>query len=339
MRASEARPLSAGDAAPPPALDAVRSLLHRGVRPGKVPEALVRRPARLALFVLGPSILAGLLWLVLPRWYQSGATLTVEAGTLSPTGGAVLGLASQLGLAGAAAATSPQFYADLLTSRVLLEHVLGSPLPFSDASGLEPLEVFWNHGKPVDARAHARAVRLLQRHFAASANPRTGVITLTVDGPTRRAAKLMADTALAALNNLVVSIRKRHASEERAFLEARWTELRDSLASREGNLRAFYERNRQISSPQLQFEELRLRREVDRIQGIFVQVGSQLEQARIQEVRDVPAISVIDSPIEPITKVSPKLAVMLVTAALLGFLCAMVVALLEIASSDLIRGQ
>jgi len=290
--------------------------------------------------MLVPIFLAVVAGITLPSWYASGATLTVETGTPLPAGSSVLGLASQLGLAGGTASTSPQFYSDLLTSRLLFERILRASFPIGTGGEPEPLESFWNRSRPVDPRAHARSLEKLRKHFSASANPRTGVISFTVEGPTGAVAKLMADTALAALNDLVVSIRRQHASAERQFLEERWKALRDSLSAHEDALRTFYERNRQITSPQLQFEELRLRREIDRVQTIYAQLGAQLEQARIQEVRDVPAISVIDPPIAPVRKSAPRVSLLSFTGALVGAVLVLIVALMRTAMAHVgERGQ
>jgi hypothetical protein len=135
-----------------------------------------------------------------------------------------------------------------------------------------------------------------------AANPRIQQVSFTVEGPSMKVARLMADTILVALNDLVVEVRRKRANAEREFLEKRFGALGDSLRAREDVLRQFYEQNRNLASPQLQFEEVRLRRDVDRVQNVYAQVGGQLEQARIQEVRDTPALIVVDPPIDPVRK-------------------------------------
>ncbi len=319
----------------PSLLDAVRALMYQGVSLGDLPAALLRARGRTLAVITIPVLAAAAAALLLPRWYESGATLTIEAGTTPIPPGGVLGLASQLGLAATDASRSPQFYSDLLRSRVLLEHVLSAQFPLAANGGLQDLETYWNEGRAPTPRLHDRAIEKLQDRLSASANARTGVITFTLEGPSKPVAKLMADTALAALNDLVVSIRQKHATAERQFTEERWKALRDSLTAREEVLRRFYEHNRQITSPELQFEELRLRREVERVQTVYAQIGAQLEQARIQEVRDIPVISVIDPPIEPIRKSSPKGKLLLATAAVLGAAVAVILTLVQMARESL----
>lgn len=316
-------------------LEGLRLLMYRSVSLNDLPSALFRARGRSLAIIVLPILAAAVAALTLPRWYQSGATLTIEAGTTPIPQGSVIGLASQLGLAATDASRSPQFYADLLGSRVLLEHVLSAQFPLGPSGRLQNLEDFWDNGRPSTPRLHDRAIGKLQDHLGVSANTRTGVITFTLEGPSQAVAKLMADTALAALNDLVVSIRHKHAAAERQFTEERWKVLRDSLTAREETLRRFYERNRQITSPELQFEELRLRREVERVQTVYAQIGAQLEQARIQEVRDIPVISVIDPPIEPIRKAAPKTRLLLITAAILGTAVAIILTLVQMALEGL----
>jgi uncharacterized protein involved in exopolysaccharide biosynthesis len=142
----------------------------------------------------------------------------------------------------------------------------------------------------------------------------------------------MADTVLAALNDLLVAVRRKRATAEREFLEKRFSALGDSLRVREDALRRFYEQNRNLSSPQLQFEDVRLRREAERVQSVYAQLGSQLEQARIQEVRDTPALTVVDPPIEPVRKSAPIRKTWMLTAALLAGALALLLAMVEAAN-------
>jgi uncharacterized protein involved in exopolysaccharide biosynthesis len=158
------------------------------------------------------------------------------------------------------------------------------------------------------------------------------MVTFRVEGPSKTVAKLMADSAFAALNELATTTRRKRASAEREFLEERWHALSDSLQAREDALRRFYERNRNLASPELQFEEARLRREVERVEGVYAQLGSQLEQARIQEVRDTPALTAVDPPIEPVRRSAPQRRLWALTAAILGAALALLLAMLETAN-------
>jgi hypothetical protein len=219
-----------------------------------------------------------------------------------------------------------------MQSRSLHDRVLAARLPVGRDGAVTSLVEVWG-GDDTTARSWARARQRLNAHFASDVNARTGVISFSIEGPSPHAAKLMADSALGALNAMVVAIRRQRATSERRFLEARWEQARDSVRAYEAALRGFYERNRVALSPSLQFEETRLRREVDRVSTISGQLATQVEQARIQEVRDTPAVAVIDAPIEPVRKTSPRILVLLFVGLVLGAMTAVLLGLLEAASS------
>ena len=59
-------------------------------------------------------------------------------------------------------------------------------------------------------------------------------------------------------------------------------------------------------SPQLAFEESRLRRQVQLRQELYVTLRREYETARIEEVNDTPVITVIDAAVVPQRKSGPK---------------------------------
>ncbi|SRR6266699_1045898 len=324
-------------------LTGLRLLFHDGVDTRLVWVRMWAARRRTAGLTLGAAAVAVAVSFLVPYWYQAGATLVVDTGQQMNLGGAgggggmggaggVLGLAAQLGVGGGTGPMNPQFYEALLKSRSLQQHVTGAAYPLGEHGELLTLEQYWSRKEHPDARDQFRAVKKLGRHFETSTNPRTGIVTFKLEGPSKPVAKLMADTAFAALNGLAVTIRRRRASAEREFLEGRWHALSDSLQAREDALRRFYERNRNLASPELQFEEARLRRETERVQGVYAQLGSQLEQARIQEVRDTPALTAVDAPIEPVKRYSPMRALWALTAAILGAALALLLAMAETAN-------
>ena len=318
-------------------LSGLRLLLYGGVETRLVWVRLWAAQWRTLGLIFGTAAAAVVVSFFVPKWYKSGATLVVDTGQQPSLGGGaggagVLGLAAQLGFGGGMGPTNPLFYEALLKSRSLRERVTTAPFPLGPHGELETLEQYWSHKEHPTARDHIGAVRKLGRHFETSANPRTQQVAFQVEGPSMRVSKLMADTALAALNDLVVEVRRKRATAERAFLEGRFQALGDSLQTHEEVLRRFYERNRNLASPELQFEEARLRRAVERVQSVYAQLGSQLEQARIQEVRDTPALTVVDPPIVPVKKSAPLRALWAFTAALLGAALALLLAMAETAN-------
>jgi uncharacterized protein involved in exopolysaccharide biosynthesis len=80
-------------------------------------------------------------------------------------------------------------------------------------------------------------------------------------------------------------------------VEARLAEARTELVDAENRLATFLERNRRYQdSPELTFEAARLQRQVDLQQQVYASLAQAYEKARIDEVRNTPVLSVVDSP-------------------------------------------
>jgi uncharacterized protein involved in exopolysaccharide biosynthesis len=95
-------------------------------------------------------------------------------------------------------------------------------------------------------------------------------------------------------------VRQSQASAERKFTEARLAEGAEELRIAENRLQGFLQGNREFGgSPALGFERDRLNREVAMRQQIYTSLAQAYEQAKIDEVRESPVITVLNPPIEP----------------------------------------
>jgi hypothetical protein len=111
--------------------------------------------------------------------------------------------------------------------------------------------------------------------------------------------------------------RQSQAAAEREFTFRRLEEVRGDLRQAENRFEAFLERNRGFDSPSLLFEQDRLRRAVSLQQQLFTTLAQAYEQAKIDEVRDTPVITVIEAPETPI-RPEPRGTVRKVVLAALG---------------------
>jgi uncharacterized protein involved in exopolysaccharide biosynthesis len=151
-------------------------------------------------------------------------------------------------------------------------------------------------------------------------NIRTGVVSFTATGRTPEMAKTVADSILAAVNDFNINIRQTRARAEHAFAEARADEAARALTAAENAVAQFNTRNRVYSSPALQTENDRLKRVADIAAQVYLQLRLQAEQAAVQQVRDTPALTVIDAPTLPIKASSPKKILSVLAGALAGLL-------------------
>jgi len=124
------------------------------------------------------------------------------------------------------------------------------------------------------------------------------------------------DLAAAVANRLVdyvnefnAKTRQSKARMRRLFVEGRIADSEGELRSIEDQLKTFYQRNRSWDqSPELRVEEGRLRRQVEIRQEVVLTLRREYEMARIEEVNDSPAITVIDPAVPPLEKSKPRRA-------------------------------
>ena len=81
--------------------------------------------------------------------------------------------------------------------------------------------------------------------------------------------------------------------------------------------------------PQIDADLMRLSREVDIQNTLFIYLTQQYEDAKIQEARNTPTIQLLDPALPPIEKSSPKRMLMVIVMALITFICTSIYALFQ----------
>jgi len=248
--------------------------------------------------ILGTGVLAalvaGAVILLLPRSYSSQSAFVTQSRRSSST---LSGLAAQFGLnmPVAEASQSPQFYADFVRSRPVLASAASRT--YQVAAGGITVAQMYGIEKSDSAQTEFAVVERLGRQVEAAASVRTGVVRLRTRLRSAEAAQQLNQTLLELLNRFNMETRQSQAGAERAFAEQRYSDASARLRTSEAELLRFYQRNRDIRhSPELQFEADRLQRVVAMDQDVATSLLQALEQARIEEVRDTPLITVIEPP-------------------------------------------
>lgn len=208
-----------------------------------------------------------------------------------------------LGIGSGDATRTPEFYAELVTSRRLLERAVQHPYRVSETGPdtaflITSLSEFDKIRNP---RAKIRpAAEWLGARTSTAIRPRTGVVTLSVTTASPSLSTAVAARLLQLISEFDQSTRQSAARAEREFSEERLEAVRQSLYQTEDRLARFLDQNRAISgSPRLRTEEERLSREVARQQQVYITVAQALEKAKIEEVRAQPVLTVIDPPVPP----------------------------------------
>jgi uncharacterized protein involved in exopolysaccharide biosynthesis len=262
--------------------------------------------------------------LLKPRTYSASASFVAQ-GRSGASG--LSGLAAQIGLAVPVAegAQSPQFYLDLIQSREILRDVVDSNYAVPTDTGLArgTLADFFAVSEPTAALRREAAMDRLRSRLTAALSPKTGVVTYRVTTQYASLTHQISERIVTLLNRFNLQTRQSQAAAERKFTSQRLDEAAQELRLAENRLLMFLQRNRQFAnSPELRFEEDRLSREVALRQQIYTTVAQAFEQAKIDEVRDTPVITVIERPEVPVRPdrrhVVQKVAIGLVVGLLVG---------------------
>lgn len=303
----------------------------RNALPGEISlvrfaNVLLRYRRVVAGLALAGAILVVGVTLVLPRTY------TTESSFLPQTSESDLsrlaGLAAQFGFSVSAARGGdvPQFYVDLLRSRELLEATVQGPYeppivesgPRADAgendigaegigekeeasadAGVSLVHYYGFDDHPRD-EAVDRAVERLRDDLRIRTRAETGLVELAVTTRSPALSYQVASRMLDLVSAFNLERRQSQAAAERAFIQERLGETEGELRAAENSLKAFLQQNRRYeNSPDLRFEFERLQRRVDLRQRVYSSLAESLEQARIEEVRNTPVLTLVDAPRVP----------------------------------------
>ncbi len=294
-------------------------LEERAVRLLKHGRVLLGVPIVLATAFVGISLL-------LPRGYTAAGTFAPQASANSLA--RFSGVAAQLGLSlpSQQASESADFYADLLGSRHVLSQLVRTRYqrgPGSDTSSATLIELYRIHGED-SARREDRAVQKLRRAIDVSVTSKTGVVSFRVTSTDPHLSMEIANRALEIVNQFNLERRQSRAGEERRFVEGRLEDGRTDLRIAEDRLQSWLQQNRDYrDSPRLMFEYQRFQNEVTLKEGVVNTLAQAYEQARIDEVRDTPVLTVIDEPTIPSRPDSRHLVAKALLCLILGGMAAL----------------
>lgn len=269
------------------------------------------------------SVVVGLVTLgvnfLLPKYYRANAIILPETdkNKLSSMS-SLAGLASLAGV-NVSGGDISRLYPVILTSESVLAAVAEKRFAterFKDSVSLIQY-MGLDEGSP--AKDLDEALRRMKDLLVVSFDPKTSVVSASVE---MREPRLAADVLNAAIDELDKFLREKKstsATEQRKWIESRLGQVDLELRSAEEVLKNFREKNRQVSnSPQLLLEQDRLAREVQVKGTIDIELRKQAEIAKIDEIKQVTTINVLDEGREPVRKERPKRA----TNAVIGFLLA-----------------
>jgi uncharacterized protein involved in exopolysaccharide biosynthesis len=306
----------------------------------KVVNAVLRRRLLLIWLPLSLMVLVMVITLLTPPSYTARASFTPQQADAAQS--ALAGLIGQTGLpiGRVMGAQSPDFYAELLESRELLRSLATTEYTVSlerrdrllrkhTETVTGDLTVLLEIESEAPEQAREAAVERVRNLMAVTVSRASGIVSMRVSTPSPSLSAAILERTLELVQQFNTQARQTRAAAERRFIEGRLEETREEMLAAENALQQFLDQNRAFQqSPQLTFEYDRLHRESVRRQELFASLAQAFEQARIDEVRNTPVVTVIEHPVEPAFRDRRMLLIKGFLALVVGFLVAGMFALL-----------
>ncbi len=285
----------------------------------EVGKLIVSKRKMVYAIVFPVVFLTALIMFTTPNVYQSKAIIL-------PTGGTdnMRTIKELVGLGGAmnmGKENSSELYPLILQSNLIRDSVLSQEYDITfegEKLHIIPSEYF-GQTDPTRLRKALAGATVIK------ANKRTGEIYMSVETEYPELSKAILTEYLNQLENYNRHVRKSSARENQRYLEARLKESTAELHKAEEAIRAFREVNSNWASTtnaDILNELTRLERDLEIKSSAYLFLQQQLEVAKLNAQKDIPILSILDTPSLPTIKSGPKRVITIFFAGVISFILA-----------------
>ena len=267
--------------------------------------------------------------LLMPNYYRAMATLLpdTEKGKLASLGG-VSELVSLAGL-NMGEPSLVKLYPRIIVSEAVLRNVIYVKYHTEKSADSVTLSELWNVPGDTHELIYERTLNLLRDLLDVSMDNKTNVVSIAVETKDPLISAAIVNNITSELDKFIRTKKTTSAGEERRWVEARLAEVKNDLEKSENALKGFREKNRRvIDSPELLLEQERMMREVQINTALYTELKKQYEVIKIEEIKNIPIITIMDPAYPPALKERPHRSVIVMTvffisiAAALGYVFA-----------------
>ena len=290
----------------------------------KLPEILApvwTERKRVLFWSLGVAAVTAILnFAVFNLSYKATTTLLPETEK-----GKLGGLSQFSGLAQLAGVSVPnadvsRLYPIILTSETVLIPVIEHTYQTGRYQQPVNLITFLDIEEGSPAKDMERALKEMRGLITTAYDTKTSTVIVTLELEEQQLAADVLNAIVAEVDKFMRLKRINTATEQVRWINARLVEVEKELRQSEENLKTFMERNRRVmDSPQLTLEQQRLLREVTVKSTIVIELKKQYELAKIDEIKNISVVNILDPARPPVKKERPKRA----TNTALAFLLAL----------------
>jgi uncharacterized protein involved in exopolysaccharide biosynthesis len=281
---------------------------------------------QLKVIIITPTILCTLtiinvLFFVKPVYTSTAKIMSSSSGgDMSQAAG----LAATFGLVMPTGQSEPNWvYPEIIKSRTLARSMLKRKFDtneFGPQKNLLQILTYGNDDPQLGLDTlEIKAVDNFLAMIDISKDNRTAIITLSINASNPIFAAEVNQALIEELDAHQRKYNKAKTRDTKQFIEERIVAIEKELMAAEENLKVFRDRNRRIeNSPALQLEQQRLGREVTVLMGVFTTLKQQLETTKIEEVKELDYVVVLDPPEAPLKRSKPNKKRMVILAGIFG---------------------
>ena len=270
---------------------------------------------QLNIIILVPTVtciitILYVLFISQPTYVSSAKVISSNASGGSNS--SLSGLAAQFGINVASSQTGGQWiYPELIKSRIIAKKMLKRKFDskkYGKQKSLLQLLTYKNSKPKGDTETlRLEGIKFFLNMVGISKNNESSIITISIESFEPLIARDIVTALLEEIEKHQKLYQNRKISETREFIEGRIVDVQKELNKAEEELKIFRSSNRRIeNSPALKLEQERFSRDVIVLTGVFTTLKQQLENAKIEEVRDSENIIIIDPPDIPLQRSKPK---------------------------------
>ena len=247
--------------------------------------------------------------LLLPNYYRATATLLPETEKSKLSALGQFADIAQLAGVNVPGSEIARLYPTIVNSETVLRPVIERGYRTERYADSVNLVQYFDYNEGSAEKDMAAALKKLRGLLTPSFDNKTSVVNLTLD---MREPGLSADVLnaiIVELDSFMRSKRVTSASEQVRWIDVRMRQVQQELRSAEETLKDFRERNRRVAdSPDLLLQQSRLMRNVEVSSTVFVELKKQFELAKLEEIKNITIVNVLDPARPPVKKDTPHRA-------------------------------
>ena len=280
----------------------------------------------LKVIIITPTILCTITIIYVLFFTKPVFTSTAKIMSSSSGGGIsqAAGLAAQFGIAIPTGQSEPKWvYPEIMKSRTLARSMLKRKFDTSEFGLQKTLLQILTYGNEKHTMGmdilEIKAVDSFLGMINVSEDIKTAILTISINASEPRLAAEVNGAIIEELDAHQRKYNKAKTSDTKRFIEERILNTEKELMAAEEDLKVFMDRNRRIeNSPALQLQQQRLGREVTVLTGVFTTLKQQLETTKIEEVKELDYVVILDPPEVPLQRSKPNKRQMVIIAGVIG---------------------